>query len=56
MLYDKLMRAESIVSKQNILDLQESIQSIADQMLEDGFEYSDVKEFIKVQLEEILGK
>lgn len=56
MKFEMLMRAESIVTKQNIFDLQESIQSITDQMLEDGFEYSDVKEFIKVQLEEILGK
>jgi hypothetical protein len=56
MLYDKLMRAEGIVSKQNILDLQEAIQAITDQMEEDGFELSDVKEFIKENLDEILGK
>jgi len=56
MLYDKLMRAESIISKQNIFDLQEAIQAITDQMLDDGFEYRDVKEFIKVQLDEILGE
>ena len=56
MLYDKLMRVEGIVTKLSIFELREAIQSITDQMLEDGFEYSDVKEFIKVQLDEILGE
>lgn len=54
--FETLMRVESIVTKLNILELREAIQSITDQMLEDGFEYSDVKEFIKVQLDEILGE
>ena len=46
----------------NLLDLtyyealKEAINEIADQMLADGFEYSDVKEFITDQLNEILGK
>ena len=56
MLYDKLMRVEGIVSKQNIFDLQEAIQAITDQMLDDGFTYKDVKEYITDQLNEILGK
>jgi hypothetical protein len=50
------MRAESIVSKQNIFDLQEAIQAITDQMLEDGFEHSDVKEFLLVEINEMLGE
>jgi len=56
MRYEKLMRMEGIVNKQDLFDLQEAIQNITDQMLEDGFEYSDVKNFIQSQLEEILGK
>jgi hypothetical protein len=53
--YETLMRIDSIVAKQTILDLQESIQAIADQMEDDGFEPSDVKAFIKLQLDEMLG-
>ena len=56
MKFETLMRVEGVVSKQNILDLQEAIQAITDQMEEDGFELSDVKEFIQVELEEMLGK
>jgi hypothetical protein len=54
--FETLMRIEGIVAKQSILDLQETISSIADQMLDDGFEYDDIKEFIQVYLDEILGK
>ena len=53
--FETLMRAESVVTKLNIFELREAIQSITDQMLEDGFEYSDVKEFLLVEINEILG-
>jgi hypothetical protein len=53
--YDKLIRAESIVKKQSIFDLQEAIQSIVDDMEEDGFELKDTKDYIQVLLNEILG-
>jgi hypothetical protein len=53
--YDKLMRVESIVKKQSIFDLQEAIQSIVDDMEEDGFELKDAKDYIQVLLNEILG-
>jgi hypothetical protein len=53
--YDKLIRAESIVKKQSIFDLQEAIQSIVDDMEEDGFELKDAKDYIQVLLNEILG-
>jgi len=56
MLYDKLMRVEGIVTKLSIFELREAIQSITDQMLEDGFEYSDVKEFLLVEINEMLGE
>jgi hypothetical protein len=54
--FETLMRAESVVTKLNILELREAIQSITDQMLEDGFEYRDVKEFLQVEINEILGE
>jgi hypothetical protein len=53
--YDTLMRAESIVKKQSIFELQEAIQSIVDDMEEDGFELQDAKDYIQVLLNEILG-
>ena len=55
MKFESLMRAEGVVNKIHLLELQEAIESIAQDMIEDGFEYSDVKKFIKVQLDEILG-
>jgi hypothetical protein len=55
MKFESLMRAEGVVNKIHLLELQEVIESITQDMTEDGFEYSDVKEFIKVQLDEILG-
>ena len=53
--YDKLERAESIVKKQSVYELQEAIQSIVDDMEEDGFELQDAKDYIQVLLNEILG-
>ena len=50
--YDKLKRAESIVKK--LYELQEAIQSIVDEMEEEGFELQDVKDYIQVLLNEIL--
>jgi hypothetical protein len=52
----KLDRIESILPTLDIIRLKEVINSIADNMLDDGFEYSDVKEYIKTHLTEILGK
>jgi hypothetical protein len=51
-----LDRIESILPTLDIIRLKEVINSIADNMLDDGFEYSDVKEYIKTHLTEILGK
>jgi hypothetical protein len=41
-----LDRIESILPTLDIIRLKEVINSIADNMLDDGFEYSDVKEYI----------
>ena len=51
-----LVRIESILTTLDIIRLKEVINSITDRMLDDGFEYSDVKEYIKIHLTEILGK
>jgi polyhydroxyalkanoate synthesis regulator phasin len=53
--YDKLIRAESIVNKQSIFDLQEAIQSIVDDMEDGDFKLQDAKDYIQVLLNEILG-
>ena len=53
---EKFERIESILSFPSVSNLTEAIDNIADQMLADGFEYSDVKEYISVYMNEILGK
>ena len=54
--FEKRERIESVLSFYSVKKLTESIDEIADAMLKDGFEYSDVKEYIKENIEEILGK
>jgi ABC-type enterochelin transport system ATPase subunit len=53
--FEKRERIESLLSFNKTPKLTVIINDIADQMLEDGFEYSDVKEFINEYLDEILG-
>jgi hypothetical protein len=54
--YKKRERIENMLNFVSFVKLKEAINGIADQMIEDGFEYSDVKEYIIDQLDEILGK
>ena len=54
--FEKRERIESVLSFYSVKKLTESIDEIADAMLADGFEYSDVKEYIKENIEEILGE
>jgi hypothetical protein len=54
--FEKRERIESILSFYSVKKLTESIDEITEVMLADGFEYSDVKEYIKENIEEILGK
>ncbi len=54
--FEKRERIENMLSFVSFVTLKEAINDIADQMLEDGFEYSDVKEYITEQLDEILGE
>ena len=53
--YDKLIRAESIVKKQSVYELQDAIQSIVDEMEDGDFKLQDAKDYIQVLLNEILG-
>jgi len=48
-------RIESLLKFHSITDLRENINDIADVLLDDGFTYKDVKEFITTHLDEILG-
>jgi hypothetical protein len=54
--FEKRERIENMLSFVSFVNLKEAINDITDQMLEDGFEYSDVKEYITDQLDEILGE
>ena len=53
--YDKLIRAESIVKKQSVYELQDAIQSIVDEMEDGGFKLQDAKDYIQVLVNEVLG-
>ena len=53
--YDKLIRAESIVKKQSVYELQDAIQNIVDEMEDGGFKLQDAKDYIQVLVNEILG-
>jgi uncharacterized protein YdaT len=48
-------RIESLLDFHSITNLKENINDIANALLDDGFTYKDVKEFITDQLNEILG-
>ena len=54
--FEKRERIENLLTFESAVQLTTAIDEIADQMLEMGFEYDDVKEYIKVYLDEILGK
>ncbi len=54
--FEKRERIENTLGFVAIELLIEAVNETADQMLEDGFEYSDVKEYIIEKLDEILGK
>jgi hypothetical protein len=47
-------RAEGIVEFSSILLLREAIEYIAGDMLEDGFDIDDVKEFLNVEIKNAL--
>jgi uncharacterized protein (UPF0335 family) len=48
-------RIESLLDSHSITNLKENINDIANDLLDDGFTYKDVKEYIIEKLDEILG-
>lgn len=55
MKFETREQIESLLDFHSITNLKESINDIANSLLDDGFTYKDVKEFITDQLNEILG-
>ena len=53
--FEKFVEVEKVVGKLSIFDFQESVQTIANTMLDEGFEYSDIRKFLNVYLDEMLG-
>ena len=50
-----LDRIEQVINHLDLLKFRESIQDIADALEEDGFELSDIQQFLHRELYEILG-
>jgi len=56
MKFETRERIESLLDySHSITNLKENINDIANDLLDDGFTYQDVKEYITDQLNEILG-
>jgi len=55
MKFETRERIESLLDFNSITNLKENINDIANDLLDDGFTYKDVKEYITDQLDEILG-
>jgi len=52
---NKFDRIEGLVNLNDLIKFQESANDIADRLLLEGFEYSDVKEYLIRELNEMLG-
>ena len=52
---ETLERAEMVINFTDAFALREAIENIADVMLNDGFEENDVREYIQIYLDDILG-
>ena len=50
-----LDRIEQVINHLDLLKFRESIQDITDALEEDGFELSDIQQFLHRELYEILG-
>jgi hypothetical protein len=51
----KFERIEGLINLNDLFKFQESVNDIADRLLLEGFEYSDVKEYLIRELDSILG-
>jgi hypothetical protein len=54
--YEKLERIESLLTFYSAANLREAIEEIANILLNDGFENEDVKEYIQIYVDLVLGK
>jgi hypothetical protein len=52
---NKFDRIEGLVNLNNLFKFQESVNDITDDLLSDGFEYEDVKEYLIRELDSLLG-
>ena len=53
--YETLERLEGLINLKELQRFKESIQSIADDLEEEMFELSDVKAYLQLVLNELLG-
>jgi hypothetical protein len=51
----KFDRIEGLINLNDLIKFQESVNDIADRLLLEGFEYSDVKEYLIGELDSMLG-
>ena len=51
----KFKRIEGLIKLEDLIKFQESVNDIADRLLLEGFEYSDVKEYLIKELDSMLG-
>ena len=51
----KFERIEGLINLNDLIKFQESVNDIADRLLLEGFEYSDVKEYLIGELDSMLG-
>jgi hypothetical protein len=52
---NKFDRIEGLIKLDDLIKFQESVNDITNILLEDGFEYSDVKEYLIKELDSMLG-
>jgi hypothetical protein len=52
---NKFARIEGLIKIDDLMKFQELVNDIADRLLLEGFEYSDVKEYLIRELNEMLG-
>jgi hypothetical protein len=52
---NKFDRIEGLIKIDDLMKFQELVNDIADELVLDGFEYSDVKEYLIRELDSMLG-
>jgi hypothetical protein len=52
---ETIERIEGLINLKELMRFKESIQSITDGLEEEGFELQDVKKYLQMELNELLG-